>query len=114
MNIDIAKQKEEYYKGLLSEVYIDADYRSKKVACKVCKEYFYFINSKEQLLKLIEKTVEDNEKFPMEMIKLMGRFYYPGAHEIYFHEKEGICSCCYVNKPKYSFRKIIKKLFKRD
>ena len=112
MNIDFAKQKEEYYKAILSDVYIEPDFQSKKVACKVCKEYFYYINSKEELLKLIEETVKENENFPMEMIKLMGRFYYPGADLISFHEKEGICSCCYVNKPKYSFRKIIKKLFK--
>lgn len=112
MNIDFAKQKEEYYKAILSGVYIDPDYQSKKVVCKVCKDDFYYINSKEEVLKLIEETLKDNENFPIEMIKLMTRFYYPGADSIYFHEKEGICSCCYANKPKDSFRKMIKTLFK--
>jgi len=97
--------KDKYYKNKLEDVYvyIDPDYASRKVKCKVCKEEFYFINSKEELLKIINETMDETKEFGLEMIKLMTKFYYPGADHIHFHMENNICSCCYVKRPKTSF-----------
>lgn len=113
MNKDFTIQNDHYYNIWLSNVYIDPEYKSKKIVCNVCLEDFYFINSKDELLKLIQETLIDNDNFPLEMIKLMRRFYYPGADYICFNEKKGLCSYCCLNKPKFSFRKTFNKFFKR-
>ena len=111
-NMKFARQKEAYYKWLLSSVYVEPDYKSHVVKCKVCKYDFHYVNSKKELLKLIEENVDENGYFPLEMIKLMKQFDYPGADSISFHKNEGICACCYLHKPKESFLSKIKKFFK--
>jgi len=105
---DFMKEKEAYYKMLVGEVYVDPQYRSKTVKCKVCNEDFHYINSKEELLNLVN-AIDDKGDFGLEMAKLMTKFYFPGRSTSNFHDENMICSCCYINKPKKSFKSKIKK-----
>lgn len=89
------KEKEYHYKNILDGVHIEANYQSKTVKCNVCKDNFYYINSKDELIKLIDETIDENGHFPIEMIKLMSKFYYPGSNSISFLEKEEMCFSCY-------------------
>lgn len=110
---DFAKEKELYYRRLKDDVYIDPEYKSKVLQCKVCKYDFHFINSKKELIQLIEDNIREENDFSLEMIKLKTIFDYPGADTIYFHndKDENICSCCYVNKPKKSLKQLLKEFF---
>lgn len=101
------KKKEDYYRDLLDDIYIEEDYQSKTVNCTVCNDNFYYINSKEELMKLVD-TIDENGDFPLEMVKLVTKYHYPGQRAILFNEEEQKCLSCYnqsLNFPTKSVKK---------
>ena len=100
------KEKKLYYEKLKDDVYIDPEYKSKVVKCKVCNDDFHFINNKKELIQLIQNNIDDVNDFAIEMIKLRSKFDYPGANSVYFDSKNTICNYCKVRKPKSLSKKI--------
>ena len=92
------EKKNRYYNSIMG--YIEPGYKSKTINCKDCNEEFYYINSKKELLEIIEKNINEENNFGYDMVKLMTKFYYPGADQISFHEEKQICSCCYIYRDK--------------
>ena len=100
------KEKELYYKQLKDDVYIDPEYKSRVVKCKVCNNDFHFINNKKEFIQFIQNNINDDNDFAIEMIKLRSTFDYPGADSVHFDSKNNVCNYCKFHNPKSLSKKI--------
>ena len=93
INADLEQEKDNYLNWIADGIYMKND-APKERTCSRCKEIYYYIRNKEQLLKAIEDKITGEKPFHIEMIRFYEYADFAGKDTYYIWDDDNMCGCC--------------------
>lgn len=92
--------KDTFYACVANEIGDQSkSYEDARRSCRVCKDTFYWIKTKNELLKCIEERIDETKDFKTEMVKLKYYMALPSDDGLRILESS-ICYYCYKTQCK--------------
>ena len=97
----VEDELETFCKKKTSQLYVHTEEeRLKNIQCCVCERPYFWVESKEQLMELIELKVHDDKPFVTEIAKLRYYIHLPCDDISYFSTQEHKCWMCLEKEKK--------------
>ena len=97
----VEDELETFCKKKTSQLYVHTEEeRLKNIQCCVCERPYFWVESKEQLMELIELKVHDDKPFVTEIAKLRYYMHLPCDDISYFSTQEHKCWMCLEKEKK--------------